>query len=99
ARAFVVPALPVQPPVRIAAARPVGERTMSEDQKLQVLLSRRRDSVSLVPPADDVVFGLWRAEALVIGDSISKVVFSVDGTPQYARNSAAYTVELRLKRL
>ncbi|HYL06357.1 MAG TPA: VWA domain-containing protein [Thermoanaerobaculia bacterium] len=99
ARGFVVPALPVQPPVRIAAGRPVGERPMNEEQKLQVMLSRRRDSVSLVPPADDVVFGLWRAEALVIGDSISKVVFSVDGTPQFARNSAPYSVELRLKRL
>ncbi|HEV3458783.1 MAG TPA: VWA domain-containing protein [Thermoanaerobaculia bacterium] len=99
ARGFVVPGQPIEPPARIAAARPVGERPMTEDQKLQVLRSRRRDSLSLVPPADDVVFGLWRAEALVTGDSISKVVFSVDDTPQYARNSPPYSVELRLKRL
>jgi len=99
ARGFVVPALPVAPPVAIAAARPLGERRMTEEQRLQVALSRRRDTVTLVPPADDVVFGLWRAEALVTGDAISKVVFSVDGAPQYARNSAPYSVELRLKRL
>ena len=58
-----------------------------------------QDTVTLMPPEDDVVFGLWRAEALVTGDRITKVAFSVDDKVQYARHSAPYTVELRLKRL
>jgi len=99
ARGFVVPGAPIQPVETIAAARPVGERPANQGRQLQAVLSGRLDSLSLVPPADDVVFGLWRADALVTGNSITKVVFSVDGTPQFARNSAPYSVELRLKRL
>jgi Ca-activated chloride channel family protein len=63
-------------------------------------LARQRipgaDSLILVPPESDVVIGLWRAEALVTGDTIQKVVFLVDGTPQLSRTSPPWTAELRL---
>lgn len=94
ARGFVVPPQPVTPPVTVVAGMPVGEQ-----EKVQRVISLQNDTVTLVPPEDDVVFGLWRAEALVTGHQITKVVFSVDDKPQYARNSAPYSVELRLKRL
>jgi len=63
-------------------------------------LSRQRipgqDSLILVPPESDVVIGLWRAEALVTGESIQKVVFLVDGTAQFSRTNPPWTAELRL---
>lgn len=63
-------------------------------------IARRRipgqDSLVLVPPESEVVLGLWRAEALVAGDRVQKVVFLVDGTPQYSRTSPPWTAELRL---
>ncbi|NJL30089.1 MAG: hypothetical protein HC897_20440, partial [Thermoanaerobaculia bacterium] len=37
------------------------------------------DGLILVPPETDVVFGLWRAEALVTGERIVEVAFSLDG--------------------
>jgi VWFA-related protein len=94
ARGFVVPGVPVQPAVPVVAGRPVGEQ-----ERAARLMSSQRDTVTLVPPEDDVVFGLWRAEALVTGNQIAKVAFSVDDKPQFARNTPPYTVELRLKRL
>jgi VWFA-related protein len=95
ARGFVVPGFPIKPPAPVAAANlPAGEL-----ERMQRLASPSRDTLTLVPPEDDVVFGLWRAEALVTGNQISKVVFSVDDKAQFARNTAPYTVELRLKRL
>lgn len=54
------------------------------------------DDLLLVPPETDVVVGLWRAEALVTGDAIQKVVFLVDGTPQFSRTSPPWSAELRL---
>ena len=54
------------------------------------------DSLVLVPPADDVIFGLWRAEALVTGDRIEKVTFSLDGSAQLSRRRPPFTAELRL---
>lgn len=56
-----------------------------------------QDSLILVPPESDVVVGLWRAEALVTGDTIQKVVFLVDGTPQLSRTSPPWTAEVRLE--
>jgi Ca-activated chloride channel family protein len=97
ARGFLVPGAPVKPPAPpalTAASLPAGEQ-----EKLEHLVSLSRDGVTLVPPEDDVVFGLWRAQALVTGNLITKVVFSVDDKAQFARNAPPYTVELRLKRL
>nr|MDP9121816.1 VWA domain-containing protein [Acidobacteriota bacterium] len=60
--------------------------------------SRGTDTLTLLPPEDDVMLGLWRAEALVTGQRIAKVVFLVDGKTQLARNAKPYSVELRLSR-
>lgn len=54
------------------------------------------DSLTLIPPASDVVFGLWRAEALVTGTRIAKVRFLLDGAEQIARRTPPFTAELRL---
>jgi Ca-activated chloride channel family protein len=54
------------------------------------------DAVLLVPPADEVALGLWRAEALVAGSRIVKVVFKVDGEQQLVRTRPPYEAEVRL---
>lgn len=54
------------------------------------------DSLVLVPPAVDVVLGLWRAEALVTGERIRKVTFLVDGRPQLTSGRRPFSVEVRL---
>lgn len=56
------------------------------------------DSLLLVPPAADIVLSFWRAEAIVTGERIEKVVFSVDGDPQLTDNRPPYSAELRLAR-
>jgi len=91
-RGFVVPreAIPVdEPPVPEDVLTAIGEE-----------LGQQRvagfDSLILIPPADDVIFGLWRAEALVTGDRIQKVMFSLDGSPQLSRRRPPFTAELRL---
>lgn len=55
-----------------------------------------RDTVVLLPPIDDVVFGLWRAEAIVAGERIRRVVFYLDGKAQLTRAAPPWTAELRL---
>ena len=55
------------------------------------------NSVLLVPPPTDVVFGLWRAEVLVTGDRITEVVFLLDGEPVMTRRRPPFTAELRLE--
>jgi Ca-activated chloride channel family protein len=87
-RALEVPAEPTQDPVDLADAQ-LG-------QVIGLAKLGKRDTVLLLPPADDVVFGLWRAEALVSGDRIAKLVFLVDGKPQLARKEPPWTAELRL---
>ncbi len=57
------------------------------------------DSLTLIPPVADVVFGLWRAEALVSGSRIQKVRFLLDGIEQMARRNPPYSAELRLSNL
>ncbi|HXU30096.1 MAG TPA: hypothetical protein VN851_05915, partial [Thermoanaerobaculia bacterium] len=54
------------------------------------------DAVLLVPPADEVALGLWRAEALVAGSRIVKVIFKVDGEQQLIRTRPPYEAEVRL---
>ena len=56
------------------------------------------DALVLLPPPADVVLGLWRAEAIVTGERIRKVVFKVDGTEQLVRSSAPWSAEVRLAR-
>jgi VWFA-related protein len=54
------------------------------------------DKLVLLPPPDDVLLGVWRAEAIVAGDRIRKVVFSVDGEAQLSRTRPPYSAEVRL---
>ncbi len=89
ARGFEVPARPearLAPRTALAAAR--GE-------SLPPGLGGR-DSVLLVPPTDEVTLGTWRAEALVTGDRIAKVVFLVDGEAQLSRTRTPFSAEVRL---
>ncbi|HEX3131185.1 MAG TPA: VWA domain-containing protein [Thermoanaerobaculia bacterium] len=55
-----------------------------------------RDSVLLMPPIDEVMLGTWRADAMVSGDRIAKVVFLVDGEAQLSRTRPPYSAEVRL---
>lgn len=55
-----------------------------------------RDALVLMPPLADVVFGLWRAEAIVVGERIRKVAFYVNGQRQLVRAAAPWSAELRL---
>ncbi|HVT59083.1 MAG TPA: VWA domain-containing protein [Thermoanaerobaculia bacterium] len=95
ARGFFVPAHPIAAPLPQMAAGATA-RDLAAAQQLAL---HARDTVMLVPPEDDVVFGLWRAEALVTGDQIAKVVFYVDGKMQLTRSARPYSVEVRLARL
>jgi len=56
------------------------------------------DSLLLVPPVEDIVLGLWRAEVIVTGSRIQKVAFSVDGDLQLTDGRSPYSAELRLAR-
>jgi VWFA-related protein len=56
----------------------------------------RRDALLLLPPVVEVQIGAWRAETLVTGDRIRKVVFLIDGEAQLSRTSAPFSAELRL---
>ncbi len=91
---FRVPSTPQEveePPVPEEAVAALG-------QKLALQQIAGKDSLLLVPPATDVVLNTWRAEAVVTGQRIAKVVFSVDGEPQLTDNRAPYSAELRLAR-
>ncbi len=56
------------------------------------------DALVLLPPPADVVLGLWRAEAIVTGERIKKVIFKVDGAEQLTRAAAPWSAEVRLSR-
>ena len=92
-RGFLVPREPTpveETPVSEAAIIALGEE-----------LAKSRiegfDSLVLIPPTEDVVFGLWRAEALVTGERIQRVAFSLDGQTQMSRRRPPFTAELRLE--
>jgi Ca-activated chloride channel family protein len=89
-RGFEVPAEATPEASAAAALQAVG------GQDLGLAQPERRDTLVLLPPADDVVFGLWRAEAIVAGDRIRKVTFYVDGKPSLTRTAAPWSAELRL---
>ena len=55
-----------------------------------------RDTLLLAPPPSEVVLSVWRAEAVVSGSRIAKVVFLLDGQPQLARTRPPYSAEVRL---
>ena len=93
-RGFVVPRNPT----------PLDELPQIPEEVVQGLtesLKRNRvsgyDSLVLVPPESDVIFGLWRAEALVTGAKIRKVMFYLDDELQFLRRRPPFTAELRLE--
>lgn len=89
ARGFLVPE---KPEARLARAS-----TLSAAQGEMIPLTLAgKDSLILVPPIDEVVLGTWRAEAMVNGERIVKVVFLVDGEPQLSRTKPPYSAEVRL---
>jgi Ca-activated chloride channel family protein len=88
-RGFTVPDQPVPEP------EPVPQGAV-RGQDLGLARLGERDSLVLLPPVEDVVFGLFRAEAIVVGERIRKVVFLLDGKPQLSRSAPPWTAELRL---
>lgn len=89
-RGFVVPAEPTP----LEESGPASGVVVGQD----VGLARPsgRDTLILLPPGADVVFGLFRAEALVAGSRIRKVQFFVDGRAQLTRGAPPWSAELRL---
>ncbi|MDH3254912.1 MAG: VWA domain-containing protein, partial [Acidobacteriota bacterium] len=91
-RGFRVPDRPQpvdEPPVPEGAIIALGEQ----------LAEKRlpgKDSLLLVPPERDIVLGVWRAEALVTGERIQKVLFLVDGDVQLTRTRPPFSAEVRL---
>jgi VWFA-related protein len=55
-----------------------------------------RDALLLLPPVGEVIVSTWRAEALVTGERIKKVLFQVDGETQLSRTSPPFSAEVRL---
>lgn len=54
------------------------------------------DTLLLLPPPSDVMLSVWRAETIVSGERITKVVFLLDGQPQLSRTRPPYSAEVRL---
>lgn len=88
-RGFRVPLEATPVPTPAAAA---------QGQLVPVTAAAGPDSLLLLPPADDILLGLWRAEALVTGERIVKVNFLVDGKSQLTTTKKPFTAELRLER-
>jgi VWFA-related protein len=91
-RGFLVPAQPT--PGFKMPVTPEG----AAGELLPGTASQGADTLLLLPPPADVILGLWRAEAIVSGERIKKVVFLVDGTAQLSRTSPPYSAEVRLSR-
>ncbi|MGH9379953.1 MAG: VWA domain-containing protein [Thermoanaerobaculia bacterium] len=92
ARGFHVPRLARQQDAERDVAMSVGSIVEDvEQQRLEGV-----DSLYLVPPGDEVILTLWRAEALVSGSRIEKVVFLVNGQRQLTRTRPPFTAELGL---
>jgi len=90
ARGFAVPAKPT-PGVAPVKAAATGELVPGD-------VMHGADALVLLPPPADVVLGLWRAEAIVTGERIKKVIFKVDGIEQLTRTAPPFSAELRLAR-
>ncbi len=91
-RGFRVPAEAIPVPMPVSAEAPI------KGELIPVTTSAGADSLLLLPPADDILLGLWRAEALVTGERIQKVTFLVDGKPQLTTSKKPFTAEVRLER-
>ena len=95
ARGFAVP----REATPEADLKPAPGAVQSLDLQLGSEKLAGKDSLILVPPEGEVVFGLWRAEALVTGDRIAKVAFFLDGKAQLSRSRRPFDAELRLAEL
>lgn len=90
-RGFRVPGEPeARLPRGTAAAAVVGEATGIERPA-------GPDNLLLMPPPEEVVLGVWRADAVVSGQRIRKVAFLLDGQPQLTRTRAPYSADIRLE--
>jgi len=89
-RAFRVPISPTGDDLEAGVAN-VGSLVPAQ-------VGQGRDSLLLLPPPADVVLGVWRADALVTGKRIQKVVFLVDGVQQLIKTNPPFSAELRLSR-
>jgi Ca-activated chloride channel homolog len=84
--------VPDRPEARLPAemtARAVGGQAMT-------VKPAGTDTLLLMPPPAEVVLGTLRAETLVTGERITKVVFLLDGQPQLTRTRSPYSAEVRL---
>jgi VWFA-related protein len=87
-RGFRVPLQPTPEPMPASAAK--GEL-------VPVAAAAGADSLLLLPPAQDILMGLWRAEVIVTGERIQKVTFLVDGKAQLTTSKQPFSAELRLE--
>jgi VWFA-related protein len=94
-RGFVVPREPVpvaEPPVPESAIASIAQGL--ENERFP-----GKDGLVLAPPEEEVVIGLFRAQAVVSGERIQKVVFLLDGAAQLTRSKPPFTAEIRLPNL
>ncbi len=89
ARGFRVPLDPTPEPEIAALPTKAGEL-------VPLKTASGADRLLLLPPTDDVLIGLWRADAIVTGDRIQKVAFLVDGKTQLTTSRKPFTAEVRL---
>ncbi len=92
ARGFRVPLDPV-PETGLAAAANAANR----GELVPSNVVAGADSLLILPPTDDVLIGLWRADAIVTGKRIQKVAFLVDGKTQLTTSKQPFTAEVRLE--
>jgi Ca-activated chloride channel homolog len=89
ARGFQVPGAPEKHLAPELTATAVGGEAMRTNVA-------GTDTLLLLPPPSEVVLGVWRAETVVSGGRIVKVVFLLDGQPQLTRTRPPYSAEVRL---
>jgi Ca-activated chloride channel family protein len=88
-RGFRVPIDPV-PEAAVAGA------AIAQGELVPQKTAAGADSLLMLPPTEDVLIGVWRAQAIVTGERIKKVNFLVDGKLQLATSKAPYSAEVRL---
>jgi Ca-activated chloride channel homolog len=87
-RSFRVPLQPTPEPMPAGAAK---------GDLVPAAAAAGADSLLLLPPPQDILMGLWRAEAIVTGERIQKVTFFVDGKPQLTTAKQPFSAEVRLE--
>ncbi len=88
--------VPAEPPPRDAQLGYESAVTLGKNLAEEVAAAAP-DALMLAPPLDgQVALGTWRAQALVTGAKVKKVIFYVDGKPQVTRGEPPWTADLRL---